>query len=341
MNVVTAVPNSASRGDARDVYAEIGAFLAHHRLGADPANYAFAFAVVSEPRGRVATAVARITEGGFRVTGEDIERLGFHVSAGEPVPPPAAADEPDDAISGLIARTQVQVDGFAHTMRAMHAETRGFGRDLAAAIDPLDAMPAIDEVVRLTSAMIARVHTAETRLEAATREADALRAALDEARGSARRDPLTDLPNRLAFDEAFAALGPGAPAAVAICDVDHFKSINDRFGHAVGDRVLRAIAQTIANECPDCIVARYGGEEFVVLVTGSTCAMTLLNQVRARVATKRFRVRDTEEPIGTVTLSAGLTAVRSGEALDAAMARADAALYSAKAAGRNVVICAD
>lgn len=345
MDAVTTMPNKSHRGAPRDLFAEVGAFLAQHRLGADPDNYAFAYSVVSNPDGVVASAVARIAEDGFRVTAEDIERLGFRASAGVPVPPPAAQDEPalsdaGDKVDGLIARTQVQVDGFVHTMRTMHAETRGFGRDLAAAIDP-SALQGIEEVARLTEVMIERVRITEVRLEAATREADELRTALDEARGSARRDPLTDLPNRRALDEAYAALAPGEAIAVAICDVDHFKSINDRFGHAVGDRVLRAIAQTITTACPECVVARYGGEEFVVLVRGCDSAALLMEAVRAAVESRQFRLRETQEPIGTITISCGFTALLGNEPLEDAMARADRALYAAKEAGRNAVICAD
>ncbi len=326
---------------SQDVFARVGAFLAEHRLSADPANYEFAYAVVSDPDGTLAARVARVAEGGVRLSGEDIERFGGTAAPGVPVALPIQAHA-DEAVDGLIARTQVQVESFAHTMRAMHAETRGFGEDLAAAIDTRGALPAIDEVARLTSTMIERVREAEIRLDAATREADDLRTALAEARGSARRDPLTDLPNRRAFDEAFAALAPGEPVAIAICDIDHFKAINDTFGHAIGDRVLKAIGQALVEDCADCLVARYGGEEFVVLISGAANdAFAMLDRARARIAGKRFRSRDTNDLLGSVTLSAGVAAVRGSDTLEDVLTRADVALYSAKSAGRNCIQVAE
>ena len=192
----------------------------------------------------------------------------------------------------------------------------------------------------LTTAMIDRVRQAEVRLEAATCEAESLREELEQARGDARSDPLTGLPNRRAFAEAFAALPPGASAAVAICDVDRFKAVNDMFGHAIGDRVLRAVGKTIADECEDCVTARYGGEEFVILLTGSD-PVGVIEGARRRVAGKRFRLRDTDALLGTITFSAGVARIHPGEELDAALTRADASLYLAKANGRNQVQIAD
>src|SRR3546814_1215796 len=91
----------------------------------------------------------------------------------------------------------------------------------------------------------------------------------DLARADAQRDPLAQLPNRRVLEERY-AIPTDAHAAIclAMCDIDHFKQVNDRFGHAVGDRVLRAIGTALDDICVDHLVARYGGEEFAVLFTG-------------------------------------------------------------------------
>lgn len=348
MIALAAVQPGGGAGVPPGLFHRIGAFLTEHRLGADPQNYAFAYAVVSEPDGDLARSVARITDGGVRLSGQDIALLGGTAAAGKPVVPEAAAaatagtpapvaGDAAVAADALIARAQYQVAAFNVTMRTMREEAHGFGRHLAAsaaAFDARAALPGIDEVIRLTSAMLTRVRESEARLEQATREAEELRAALDEARGSARRDPLTELPNRRAFDEGFAAIR-GA-AAIAMLDVDHFKQVNDRLGHAVGDRVLRAIAQALAAGCPDCLVARFGGEEFVILAPVTVEAMAeQVERVRAQIASKRFRVRGTDENVGTITLSAGIAAIVPGESAEAAVRRVDAALYRAKSSGRN------
>lgn len=320
------------------LFDSIGRFLAEHRLSPDPRHYAFAYRVLSDPDGPLAKAVASLTDGGFRLSARDIEALGGEIGA---LTTPDAPDTARKAADGLVAQTQMQVDGFTDMMQAMRDETRGFGRDLAASADAIkrsrDAV-GVEEVVRLTGVMLDRVRSAETRLEEATHEASELRAKLEEARDNARRDPLTDLPNRRAFEEAYAAqAASGAPLCIAVCDVDHFKLVNDRFGHAVGDRVLKAIGEALLKACAGHLVARYGGEEFAVLFAGvePQIALATLEEARSTVAAKRYRLRESDEPLGAVTFSAGLTEASCNEALGTAFARADRLLYAAKDAGRN------
>jgi diguanylate cyclase len=126
---------------------------------------------------------------------------------------------------------------------------------------------------------------------------------------------------------------------VAICDVDKFTSDNDRFGHAVGDRVLKAIAEALRVGCDEHLVARFGGEEFVVMFTGLTPAdaLSTLEGARAAVAAKRYRLRETDAPLGAVTFSAGLTQVAPEDTIGSAMGRADRLLYAAKEDGRNCI----
>jgi len=329
---------AADRSESRRLYDRIGDFLVDQRLDADPGNYAFAYHLLVNPDGPLARAVYALTDGGVRLTQRDIETLGCEV---QPTTNTAAAKQKTD---GLVARTQMQVEGFQDMVTAMRAETEGFGRDLAASAEAIsrstdaDATPAIGEVARLTTAMLDRVRSAESRLESATREASDLRRELEEARDNARRDPLTDLPNRRALEEAYAAQSAaGASICVAVCDVDHFKSVNDRFGHAVGDRVLKAIAEALAQTCSGHLVARYGGEEFAVLFTGGDIetARATLDAARVKVAAKRYKLRESDAPLGEITFSAGLSAALPGDGLSTVFHRADRLLYAAKTAGRN------
>jgi diguanylate cyclase len=104
--------------------------------------------------------------------------------------------------------------------------------------------------------------------------------------------------------------------------------------------VLRAVGRAIAEECDGCLTARYGGEEFVVLVTGDD-PVAVIERARQRVAAKRFRLRDTDALLGTITFSAGIAEGQAGDPLEELLARADYALYAAKGAGRNRVELAD
>jgi diguanylate cyclase len=340
---------AAGRAPSDALFDRVGAFLRQHRLSPDPDHYAFAYQVVSQPEGALAAAVARLTDDGVRLTRTDVESLGGAVRAAGAA---ASTSDSEHRAARLTAEAHAQVAAFVGIAKAARDEAREFGRDLAEQAAGMARSPrtaqgpapggapaddGADEVIRLAAAMVSRVRQAEVRLADATREADGLRMELEEARVTARRDPLTGLPNRRALDEAFAAADRSRPLFVAICDVDRFKRINDEHGHAVGDRVLRAIGGALSAACGEHLVVRHGGEEFALLLSGGTSdqALAMVEAAREAVANRRFRTRDTDQPINRVTVSAGLTEVRPGETLEDALTRADRHLYAAKAAGRD------
>lgn len=338
MTVARAARPVGAGDPGRLLYERIGTFLFDQRLEPDPANFAFAWHLLHDPAGPLAKAVAALTDGGIRLTQRDIATLGCES--------PTSARGAREKADGLVAQTQMQVEGFQDMVQAMRVETQDFGRDLAASADAIrrygDSTEGalFDELSRVTATMLERVHSAETRLESATREASELRDKLEEARDNARRDPLTGLPNRRAFEEAFAAQADiGDGMCVAVCDVDHFKAVNDRFGHAVGDRVLKTIGEALIESCPAQLVARYGGEEFAILFADADIerARITLDHARATVAAKRYRLRETDQPLGEITFSAGLTRVAAGESFGTSFGRADRLLYAAKKDGRNCV----
>ncbi|SEJ18882.1 GGDEF domain-containing protein [Frateuria terrea] len=168
-------------------------------------------------------------------------------------------------------------------------------------------------------------------------------AAQAELRRLARTDPLTGMLNRLALDEEGQRLfGGGDALAALMLDADHFKAINDRFGHAVGDHVLAALANGIAALLrPGDVLGRAGGEEFLLLLPRSdlASAIALAEVLRAHVATMSLELDRQVQPI---TVSIGV-AVRTPDDRDMAglVRRADRALYQAKHAGRNRVVAAD
>jgi len=168
-------------------------------------------------------------------------------------------------------------------------------------------------------------------------------AAQADLRRLARTDPLTGTLNRLALEEAQERLlrDSGHAHAALMLDADHFKAINDRFGHAGGDRVLAALARCIAARLrPGDVLGRVGGEEFVVLLprTGLAAAAALAEQLRAHVAALPLAFEGVAQP---VTVSIGVAGGDpAGCAAGALITRADRALYEAKRAGRNRVVVA-
>lgn len=173
-------------------------------------------------------------------------------------------------------------------------------------------------------------------------EAQGYREHLEEQRQKALIDPLTGLPNRAAWGERLAHeveqwQQHGNMLLVAMLDLDHFKRINDGYGHLAGDKVLKIIATQLRKRLrPNDFIARFGGEEFVMLMPATSMAvgMQLANTLRAAIEACPFHFKG--EPV-TVTVSIGLAAFKPGERSDQVLKRADQALYRAKAAGRNTI----
>ena len=173
-----------------------------------------------------------------------------------------------------------------------------------------------------------------------------LRNKLEETQQKALRDVLTGIPNRQAYEERLAeeiarSKRYGAALTMVVWDIDNFKNINDTFGHAAGDRVLKVIASLLSERVRETdFVARYGGEEFVTLMpeTELDVAMKVADKLRMDIEQTPFHFRDTRVPM---TISAGLAQYQAEEIANNLFERADAALYKAKQAGRNQINAAD
>ncbi|MBL7261160.1 GGDEF domain-containing protein [Paractinoplanes lichenicola] len=161
-------------------------------------------------------------------------------------------------------------------------------------------------------------------------------------RATAETDGLTRVANRKRFDEAFAAAlrhagTSGADLALALVDIDHFKRLNDTYGHLTGDEVLKLVAAAIRAAIGESdLVARYGGEEFAVVMPGRDAASALATAERIRLSIAAL------ETVTGVTASLGVaTSPAHGSDAEALIASADAALYDSKHNGRNKVTFAD
>jgi len=169
---------------------------------------------------------------------------------------------------------------------------------------------------------------------------DQLEQAMGVISAMARTDALTGLSNRRVFEEELQrqwefARRLGRCLAAILVDLDHFKSINDTFGHAMGDQVLKAVGECLASHTRKYdIVARYGGEEFAILLpeTGPDAALSVAERIRAELSL--VKVTDFPRPI---TASVGVATLIPGEKSAELVSRADAALYRAEKQGRNRV----
>ena len=279
----------------------------------------------------------------LRMFVDDPEALGAQPVDTYMTPDPVCARSTDDFASVLstlesrgIRHMPVVDDGNLVGIISIRDLTRLYESRLEA-----EAADAHQEVERLKDLMR---ETNQDAVELLLRE-------VERYRGLSLTDDLTGLYNKRYFnarleEELARAKRHGHELALVFCDIDHFKRINDRFGHQFGDGVLRGIAEVLASQADDLhivsrlrksdIVARFGGEEFVAILpdTSAQGAAVAAETIRRRVAEQVFNSGDEEV---SITVSLGVASHRDGEDIDTLIRRADVALYRAKERGRNMV----
>lgn len=176
---------------------------------------------------------------------------------------------------------------------------------------------------------------------------ESLRASQEDLKKQASTDPLSRLYNRrFFFPEASYLLelarGSATPLSIMTLDIDHFKRVNDEHGHACGDQVIMTVATTLKEQSRSSdLIARLGGEEFVILLPGTDLAEAARCAERIRSAVQALQITDSQNPSVAVAVSIGVAELdTTQDSIDAALARADKALYQAKNGGRNQVCLA-
>lgn len=191
--------------------------------------------------------------------------------------------------------------------------------------------------------LLVMVRDMDERLKELEAEALQFKKRLAEQKFRSLQDALTELPNRAAFDERYQlelkrSKRYNKPLSIVLADVDHFKAINDSYGHSAGDKTLKVIARALKQSMREAdFIARYGGEEFVLLFPETSLEQLSapLNALREKIKRIPFRFKDQNVPI---TISFGATQLKTTDQAREAFDRADEALYEAKRQGRDQVI---
>lgn len=255
----------------------------------------------------------------------------------------------DKHYEGIIT----EVHGLQNVAQNLSASAGSFGEEVRTISDQAKGADSSVEVARLVGRLVeasakaaARNAELEAELEAASNKISTLHDSIKEIEQDAHTDFLTKLFNRRRFDKLIneahlTAQRDGTPLSLIMCDVDHFKRFNDTYGHPVGDQVLKFFGGVLkSNTKGQDLCARYGGEEFAILLpnTSAKNAEAVAEQIRAVIARRKLISRTTNEDLGTVTMSFGVTELRTGLSVEALFEAADSALYEAKRTGRNKVV---
>ena len=193
--------------------------------------------------------------------------------------------------------------------------------------------------------MKARTSNLQANLETSQRQIEKLKTNLANAEAQGLSDPLTGLKNRRGFDVLLAAQiatarTAGQPLSLILADIDHFKAINDRYGHPAGDDVLKWFARVLSSNVKGRdTVARYGGEEFAIVLPATPIdnACKVASQIKAQLEAQFWQKPGAPNTLLRVTASFGVAQLEATEGTSALVARADARLYEAKQGGRNRV----
>jgi diguanylate cyclase len=203
----------------------------------------------------------------------------------------------------------------------------------------------VKELVEATVSLKQSGEHIQKKLTESTAEINTLRKDLQQVTIEAQRDFLTGVFNRKTFEKLFDEIAIHAKEShkdmcLLMIDIDHFKRFNDKFGHLLGDEVLKIVARALTDVLKGRdIVARFGGEEFVVILpdTPADGAMKVAEMVRKTIADKELKRKDTGDNYGSITVSVGVARFRQSDTLPSLTKRADDALYQSKNMGRNRV----
>jgi diguanylate cyclase len=315
-------------------------------LAPTPTNYSVWHSHISGENPGLSRSIQELVARAIPITDEMLSDFWRRFCA--PAMDPSVVTDAGERLGRVMASIAESISGAGAATSGFTDALARFGDEIVAAVRMPDMAGVMREATRRmlveTKRMVEGARGLDGDLRGASREVQALRNDLEEARRQAMSDPLTSVANRKAFDERLAkemaaANESGSDLALVLLDIDHFKRFNDSFGHVIGDEALKLVAHAlVAGVKGRDMVARYGGEEFAVILPATSIAhaLGLANGLGAAVKGRRMLLKSTGRDLGRITVSLGVARYRPGESASDLVRRADAALYAAKNRGRDM-----
>lgn len=336
------MPSASASPDPLQAARETGLhaieLLLAHGLPPAPLNYAVAYEYLQNP----GAALARF--------------IDTHLNAGKPLDGILLQDlydkfiatEQHKAFHGMRNDLQTLLQTLVQNIAETSDNSALYQQALESQIHKLGTKQDQSTLRDIAADMVAAAVTANTQtsrlrqhLDTAQQEAEQLRAELEAQRREAMIDPLTGLFNRRAMDHHMENIwAEDADLSVLVMDIDHFKRINDTYGHAIGDVVIRNVAETVRKSIRgEDIAIRFGGEEFLVLLPNTALdgALTVAETIRKRIEALRLVRKQDNFSLDPFTISLGVAQRNPRDDRDSLFQRADQALYRSKSSGRNRV----
>jgi len=249
----------------------------------------------------------------------------------------------------IVGNTLSDVDSAFTSLKSSNEDFGGSFESVSSQIantsDPEELKKLVAGMVAETQQMMSENKTLESKLQKSSSTMQELKQEMETVRKEAFTDGLTGIANRKKFDQEVEMMVANArendeTLSLMICDIDHFKSFNDTYGHQIGDQVLRLVARVFHDGVKGRdLPCRYGGEEFVIILpeTALENAQKVADVLRNAVKSKEIRNRATGETLTSVTVSMGVAQLSGEETIKEWIERADKALYRAKRMGRDRV----
>jgi len=314
--------------------------MASHPAAFTPLTYAVWYEFSTGINPALSEAITTLLDKGGKLDDETIEKLYLkHISECNTDVQRVLREDIQQLLgklAGFTEETDKQAHQFGNNLQA-------YGETLKQGLDASSLGDLIGNMSGDTDKMRSSMQNLQTELAASKEQVDKLHLELESARGEALIDPLTEILNRRGFESHVnKVLSDKALTDKGLClfmvDIDHFKKINDTYGHLFGDKVIRAIAGALKSKVKgQDIVARLGGEEFAVLLpeTGIPGARALAENIRQSIELGKIRRLDNKEQIGGITISIGIATYSGGSGIIEMLDQADKALYVSKQSGRN------
>ncbi|PCI68781.1 MAG: diguanylate cyclase [Piscirickettsiaceae bacterium] len=317
--------------------------LTKHGLMPTPTNYAVLYGYISGQSQALKESIDNVIAKKQTLSTQFIAELHEQHIGGGLIH--SKQEEVQHGLEKIISNTSEEIQHVNNDTHDFDSSLTKHAEKLSSATDADVAAMILQQIMQDTRAMAKSVEEAQARMEASHVEIEKMREELQSVKETAEKDALTGLKNRGSFDKFIHDVvhqqKSGETHHLIMLDIDHFKRINDNFGHLVGDRVIRYVSALMRQIFgADQHIARYGGEEFATVISNKTLdeCFNLADKVRIAMGNSKLQRKDSGETIGKVTMSAGISVLQADDTVDSFIDRADKALYFAKENGRNKTV---